>query len=478
MIKEIIRGMDVIRALALLKVIVLCFSVLSEASSLQFPEQIHISYGSSHDSMVVMWSSRGEVKWEVHYGTSRTLIQMMADSTVATLPDTHFKAAKYIYRSELKNLTPATIYFYKIVSRSNRNPETESSVFSFKTLPEDNEHDAISRFVVYGDMGARMSDPTRAAIETFRKNTNVDAILHVGDFAYDLDSDGGQIGDIFMNEIQSFAAEIPYMTAPGNHEIPQNFEPYRIRFSTPNTSWPIPLDKMWYSFDVGLVHFISYSTEVYFANNEEHVCGQFQWLLQDLIAANKNRDKRPWIIAMGHRPMYCSNNDGDDCTDAFMRRWVKTGLEPLFNAQGVDLVIEAHEHSYERLYPMYNGEVERFNYTNPRAPVHIISGSAGSLEGIDGWSESAKHWSAFRSSEKDFQSFGILEIHNRTHLLFRQNNAKDNLVVDEMWLKQNKHEPFVENVDCFGRFAHASCVCEFVPKLNLTTFNLLHFMVN
>ena len=36
----------------------------------------------------------------------------------------------------------------------------------------------------------------------------------------------------------------------------------------------------------------------------------------ELQEANKpeNRAKRPWIITMGHRPMYCSNNDKDDCT--------------------------------------------------------------------------------------------------------------------------------------------------------------------
>ena len=35
--------------------------------------------------------------------------------------------------------------------------------------------------------------------------------------------------------------------------------------------------------------------------------------------ANKpeNRAERPWIIVMGHRPMYCSNNDSDDCTRKF-----------------------------------------------------------------------------------------------------------------------------------------------------------------
>ena len=39
-------------------------------------------------------------------------------------------------------------------------------------------------------------------------------------------------------------------------EKPLDFRHYRIRFSTPGTPWPIPMDKMWYSFDVGLVHFI------------------------------------------------------------------------------------------------------------------------------------------------------------------------------------------------------------------------------
>lgn len=30
--------------------------------------------------------------------------------------------------------------------------------------------------------------------------------------------------------------------------------------------------------------------------------------------ANSNRHNIPWIITMGHRPMYCSDFDGDDCT--------------------------------------------------------------------------------------------------------------------------------------------------------------------
>lgn len=48
--------------------------------------------------------------------------------------------------------------------------------------------------------------------------------------------------------------------------------------------------------------------------------------------------------------------------------------------QGVDLTVWAHEHSYERLWPLYNhtvynGSIEE-PYRNPKAMVHVTTGSA------------------------------------------------------------------------------------------------------
>lgn len=73
----------------------------------------------------------------------------------------------------------------------------------------------------------------------------------------------------------------------------------------------------------------------------------------------------------------------------------------LFYRYGVDVVIEAHEHSYERLWPVYNETVTQRDYNNPLAPVHIISGAAGCNE-QDGICFNAilgpkGPWSAFRS---------------------------------------------------------------------------------
>jgi hypothetical protein len=37
-----------------------------------------------------------------------------------------------------------------------------------------------------------------------------------------------------------------------------------------------------------------------------------------------NRTVRPWIIIVGHRPMYCSNDNTDDCTNH--ETWTRVGV--------------------------------------------------------------------------------------------------------------------------------------------------------
>lgn len=47
---------------------------------------------------------------------------------------------------------------------------------------------------------------------------------------------------------------------------------------------------------------------------------------------------------------------------------------------GVDLTIWAHEHSYERMFPLYNRQVYNGSadepYRNPKGLVHLTTGSA------------------------------------------------------------------------------------------------------
>ena len=76
---------------------------------------------------------------------------------------------------------------------------------------------------------------------------------------------------------------------------------------------------------------------------------QYDWIQQDLIAANKNRDQRPWIVVHGHESLYCSCDEDCDATAAAIRAGPfgnsTYGLEQLLFDQGVDLWLNGHEHN-------------------------------------------------------------------------------------------------------------------------------------
>jgi len=66
----------------------------------------------------------------------------------------------------------------------------------------------------------------------------------------------------------------------------------------------------------------------------------------------------------------------------------------------------------------------QFNYTDPLAPVHLISGAAGCNENagfcINPIVDPAGPWSAFRSSGLSTYGYARMEIHNATHLYYEE----------------------------------------------------------
>lgn len=213
-----------------------------------------------------------------------------------------------------------------------------------------------------------------------------------------------------------------------------NFSHYKFRFTMPDwrqeeiqSSQDLP---MFYSFNVGPVHFISINTEYYYFLNygASQLLRQYNWIIQDLEEATKpeNRAQRPWIVMFGHRPMYCSSDDKDDCTNHETRTRVGLpilklyGLEEVLFKYKVDLALWAHEHDYERFWPLYDYQVKNGSYahpyTNPKGPVHIITGSAGCQEKHDPWLP-MPHFTAFRSID---YGYSRLTAHNKTHLEISQ----------------------------------------------------------
>ncbi|PIK46938.1 putative iron/zinc purple acid phosphatase-like protein isoform X2 [Apostichopus japonicus] len=405
------------------------------------PEQIHLAYGETPSEMVVMWSTGLAGLTEVRYGLLENNLNMSMTGEHVIFTERNSEGVKFVHRVKLANLLPGTQYYYLVKTN-----DQESEILHFTTMKDGT--DWSPTIIMFGDMGTRGGSPSLRILNKAALSQSVDAIIHTGDFAYDLHEEGGKVGDDFMNRIQYAASRLPYMTCVGNHEIAwDTFSHYRYRFSMPGVEWPTPVDRLFYSFDMGPVHFISYSTEVHFAREGRDIAKQVAWLQEDLQEANTNRNNRPWVIAFGHRPMYCSNNDRDDCTkeDSKVRQGC-VAFEKLFYDEGVDIIVEAHEHSYERFWPMYGGEVTQRNYTNPRAPVHIIGGAAGCNEFdkvcINPIFGPKGPWSAFRSWFPGLYGVGKLFVVNATHLHWQQLLALNEQTLDHFWIHQEHHGPF------------------------------------
>jgi hypothetical protein len=209
-----------------------------------------------------------------------------------------------------------------------------------------------------------------------------------------------------------------------------------------------------YSVNIGPVHLIGFSSEFYYFTNygTDQIKAQYDWLLNDLqtAALPENRAKQPWIITMAHRPMYCTNADDDDCTKFDDRVRVgmpgptlEYGLEDMFYQYGVDLTFWAHEHSYERLWPIYNYTVMNGSaeepYTNPGAPVHITTGSAGCDEDHDAFGAQT-NYTAFRNLDYGYTR---MKVFNTTHLYIEQvSDDQAGKIVDYFWLIKDKHGPY------------------------------------
>lgn len=121
------------------------------------------------------------------------------------------------------------------------------------------------------------------------------------------------------------------------------------------------------------------STEHNFSIGSE----QYRWIEDDLQMAAESRNKTPWLVLVGHRPLYCSSNSvvKRRCTEEapLYRSW----LEPLLHRYKVDIYMCGHNHQYERSYPVYQGNLTSKDYSNPQATVYIVNGAAGNKEHND-----------------------------------------------------------------------------------------------
>jgi hypothetical protein len=92
--------------------------------------------------------------------------------------------------------------------------EKFSRIFKFKTFPS-NDEDFSFKVCVFGDLGI-LNGVSAPYLKKAAANGEFDLIIHVGDISYDLHTNNGLVGDIYMRAMEPIIAQIPYLVIAGS----------------------------------------------------------------------------------------------------------------------------------------------------------------------------------------------------------------------------------------------------------------------
>lgn len=294
----------------------------------------------------------GRVDWTAPGQTARSVKSKIRTLTAR---ETGLTFPLYRHRVDLAGLTQRTPYAYAVFQNDRVLPGCEN--LTFQTPGQDN----TSRMVVLGDSGTGSREQnTLAAMMIARRP---DLMLHTGDLVYPSGTVDAYL-ERFFAPYAPLLERIPVFPCPGNHDYyceEANF--YVALNSLPSAGIP-EAEGRYYSFDWENAHFVVLDSNLPL---EQAVAGQgkmLEWLEQDLAA-----DRHFWKIAMFHHPPYAGGPNEDDPLSHLARKHIV----PILERHGVQLVLNGHEHNYQRSHAIRQGEVVKAG----EGIVYLTSGGGG-----------------------------------------------------------------------------------------------------
>jgi hypothetical protein len=332
----------------------------------------HIAYGADPSSqMAVAWQVPTLVKKPfLRVGTSpsdlgakipaeiRTLTTpvkdtMPVDSVSINAPKDD---VQYYLHALAGKLQPGQTYFYSIGHESR---DDLNAVGTFTTAPQGR---VPFTFTALGDHGVTYD---AVATNNMINAQNPAFHLHAGDVSYAESGGSGlltdpydpRIWDSFFVEMDGIADHIPWQLAVGNHEMeawysPDGYGGQYARWDFPGevTSSTPPTYYSWVYGNVGFLALDANDVSFELPADLGYSDGaQTKWLATTLASLRKN-PQVDFIVAYFHHCAY-STCTTHGCEGGVQKYWT-----PLFDKYSVDLVINGHNHIFERTDPIINGK--------------------------------------------------------------------------------------------------------------------------
>ena len=241
----------------------------------------------------------------------------------------------------LSDLSPDTHYRYRIVA-----DDLDSDERTFHTLPTAPQ---AYRFLVLGDVRTNPDIWHRVSQRIQENEPEALFIVGTGDYP----ADGRQYAQWmaqFFDPARDMLARLPFWPAIGNHErtrqyvsAPPSDEVIAEEESHYFSLFDLPGNERWYRVNY------QYMTLLVLDSNSKMEPGheQYEWVREQL----RSPRKRFTLAAFHHDPV-TSGPHGRRGADGTFNEWpldqARRFLMPLFEMYGVDLVLNGHDHIYER----------------------------------------------------------------------------------------------------------------------------------
>lgn len=278
------------------------------------------------DGVTIRWRTGDKVKGWVRYGKSSQDLkhQVVGNSNVSE------------HVIKVSNLQADRRYYYA-VGQGDRVIAGGNDSSWFRTLPQSGRDRPVRVWAV-GDIGHVSEGAAKVrqgAWKWLQQNKRqghelIDAWITLGDNS-GYTGTNQEFQDNFFDLFPHLLRNYTVWPVIGNHD--GRSRAYRQVFSPPQDGesggTPSKTYK-YYSFDIGLVHFIALDSQVSFRWGTKRM---IEWLKADLA-----NNRLPWTIAYWHHPPYTkASHDSDSLEDSRGRlSWVREKILPLLEDKGVD----------------------------------------------------------------------------------------------------------------------------------------------